>query len=435
MNKIWIIFRQEYLNIVRKPAFLLGTFLVPLGFAAIFVIQIAATLNVEKENYKVLIPQQSLPEITARLTPAENLTFEASPLSEQELIRQAAGDETLIVMTLSEALKDKKAGTVTFYNNQNLAKPVVSQLEKKVKEAVQGYKNEVNGITADKVEAAKFELAVQTEKLNEKTGQIEESSENIATGVGFAMSFIMYMLMAIYGSILMQSIIDEKSNRVVEVIVSSAEPFQMLLGKTLAIASVGITQFVLWTLTTFLILTGLSVFTAGMVDPAAMQQPGVDTAQAMSMVEGILVEAQNFNWGMLLWAFPLYFLGGFFLYGSLLAAAGSAVDNIQDAQQFTTPIMLPLIVPMLFIYNIIQNPNSLLAFVFSFIPFFSPMTMLIRLSMSAVPWYEVLISLLLLIGTFLGCIWIAGKIYRTGILMYGKKPTFKELFRWVMFKG
>jgi ABC-2 type transport system permease protein len=140
----------------------------------------------------------------------------------------------------------------------------------------------------------------------------------------------------------------------------------------------------------------------------------------------------TFNWNVL-WFFPVYFLGGFFLYGSLMAAAGSAVDNVQDAQQFLFPVMIPMILPLLFMFNIIQNPNSSFAVFASLFPFFSPMGMMIRVSLTSVPWYEILFSILLLIGTFLFCVWVAARIYRVGILMYGKKPSFRELIKWIRY--
>ena len=229
----------------------------------------------------------------------------------------------------------------------------------------------------------------------------------------------------------MQGVIEEKSNRIVEIIVSSIDPFKLLMGKTLAIASVGITQFLMWMILSGVVMTVLAPFAAGM-DPQSVQQPGMEVQMDEEGMQAIVYEIQNFDW-TILWYFPLYFLGGFFLYGSLFAAAGAAVDNIQDAQQFTLPVTLPMILPMLFLLNIIQNPNGVFAISLSMIPFFSPMTMLVRMALTDVAWYEIVLSILILIGSFLGCIWLAARIYRTGILMYGKKPTFKEIFRWVRY--
>ncbi|MEM7372524.1 MAG: ABC transporter permease [Bacteroidota bacterium] len=433
MNTTWLIFRREYLNLVRKKTFLISTFLVPLGLAAIFGIQIFATLNVEKETVTVLIAKDNAPEITQHLTESDNLSFEYSDLPHDSLEAKVLKNKDYRLLTIGNSILEKKTGNAVLLGSQQPSKELVDQVEDKLKVATKKYKNTKVGISEDQLEAAKFNLDVDGKTITKKG--VEEGSETLAMIIGFAVSMLMYMLMAIYGSVLMQGIIEEKSNRIVEVIVSSVQPFRLLLGKTLAIASAGLTQFLLWTLLSGVVLLVLSFVTAGMIDPSAMSsQPGVDVEMTQNMLEDFMIEAQNFSWGTLLWAFPIYFLGGFFLYGSLMAAAGSAVDNIQDAQQFTLPITLPMIVPMILLYNIIANPNSTLAVVLSLIPFTSPMTMLIRLSMATVPWYQVAISLILLIGGFLGCVWLAARIYRTGILMYGKKPSFKEIFRWVRYQ-
>ena len=433
MNTTWLIFRREYLNLVFRKVFLISTFLVPLGLAAIFGIQIYFTINVEKENVTVLISESDAPEITKHLKGADNLKFEFSSQPIDSLEAKVQSSKEYMLLTISQSILDKKSGTATLLGSQKPSNELIDQVEDKLRDATKKYKNEKVGITDEQLEAARFDLDVNGGTITKEGKQ--EGGEKLAMGVGFAVAMLMYMLMAIYGSVLMQGIIEEKSNRIVEVIVSSVQPFRLLLGKTLAIASAGLTQFVMWTILSGIVMLVLSFLTAGMIDPNNMPtQPGVDVEATQNMVEEIMMEAESFSWGTLLWAFPMYFLGGFFLYGSLMAAAGSAVDNIQDAQQFTLPITLPMIVPMLFLYNIIGNPNSTLAIVLSMIPFTSPVTMLIRLSMATVPWYQVVISLLLLIGGFLGCVWLAARIYRTGILMYGKKPSFKEIFRWVLYQ-
>lgn len=233
----------------------------------------------------------------------------------------------------------------------------------------------------------------------------------------------------------MQGVIEEKANRIVEVIVSSVRPFNLLLGKTIAIASVGVTQFLIWMILSGGILFVLAPLMAGQVDPdtLASQPGGMNAAEAESMVQEIMLGIEQFDWTVL-WFFPLYFLGGFFLYGSLMAGAASAVDNVQDAQQFAFPITILMILPILFVWNIIQNPNSSFAIFSSMFPFFSPMAMLVRMSLTEVPWWQVLLSLTILIASFLACIWVAARIYRTGILMYGKKPSIRELFRWISYK-
>ncbi|MCB0843304.1 MAG: ABC transporter permease [Bacteroidetes bacterium] len=429
MDKIWIIIKREYLNIVRKKFFLIATFLVPLGFAAIFGIQILAAKFVEKESYTVLVEAEAMPEITGRLTKGDIVSFENTNLSKDSLRARVEKNKDEIYLTISESILEKKNGTAVLIASKNPSQQAIQEIRSKLKDAIQDYKNEKANITKEQLAATDFDLDVETRKV--QGGEEKETNIALATGIGFGVSFLMYMLMGIYGSILMQGVIEEKSNRIVEIIVSSIDPFKLLMGKTLAIASVGITQFLMWMILSGVVMTVLAPFAAGM-DPQSVQQPGMEVQMDEEGMQAIVYEIQNFDW-TILWYFPLYFLGGFFLYGSLFAAAGAAVDNIQDAQQFTLPVTLPMILPMLFLLNIIQNPNGVFAISLSMIPFFSPMTMLVRMALTDVAWYEIVLSILILIGSFLGCIWLAARIYRTGILMYGKKPTFKEIFRWVRY--
>lgn len=429
MNKVWTILQREYLNIVKKKTFLISTFLVPIGFASIFVIQIIAAKFVEKENYTVLIPETEVPAIVEKLTPGKSVTFEIVDLPEESIKARIDTNKQELLLTISETLLDKKNGTAVITGSRNPSQQAMDEIKDKLRDAIKEYKNEQVGITNEQLEATEFDLDIQTRKVS---GDKEiETNVMMATIIGYAVCFLMYMLMGIYGSILMQGVIEEKSNRIVEVIVSSVKPFQLLLGKVLAIASVGLTQFLLWILLSGLVMFVMAPMMGG-VDPQAVSQPGM-TQMDQNQAQEIVEQMMQFDWSVL-WFFPFYFLGGFFLYGSLMAAAGSAVDNIQDAQQFTFPITIPMILPLLFVLNIIQNPNGVFAVVASMIPFFSPMSMLVRMSLTDVPWYEIVLSMAILVASFLACVWIAGRIYRTGVLMYGKKPSFKEIFRWITYK-
>lgn len=440
MNKTWIIFQREYLNIVRKKSFLLSTFLVPLGFALLFGIQFLSMSVVEEENYLILVQDQdeginsvyqSLQDLST-----DELTFELIDASLDSLKSRMTEQENEAVLILPQELsiqKNNPSLAFTVYSGKNLSEPVVRKIESRVKEVIRAYKIQAAGLTEESMEAISFSVRANTVKWTGKDSKT--TNVVLASAIGFGVCFFMYMLMGIYGSILMQGVIEEKANRIVEVIVSSVRPFNLLLGKTIAIASVGVTQFLIWIILSGGVTFVLSLLLAGRIDPEALaSQPGaMDAAEAENMAQNIMQGMENFDWTVL-WFFPLYFLGGFFLYGSLMAGAGSAVDNVQDAQQFAFPITILMILPILFVWNIIQNPNSSFAIFASLFPFFSPMAMLVRMSLTEVPWYQVVLSLVILIGSFLGCIWIAARIYRTGILMYGKKPSFGEVFRWISYK-
>lgn len=431
-----LIYKREFFNLVRKRSFWLSTFLVPVLMAGVFGIQIFAGLNISQDDYTVLVPETSLPEVTQYLASSENFNYKFSPLPIDSLKKRIWADEHLILLELGPQIVAKPTGHATLYNVGSLNLSVVTEVRDHLREAIRQYKQKEVGISEAQLAALDFDFSVDSVVSGPK--EEKRGSEMIAMIVGLVISLLMYVLVAAYGGILMQGVIEEKTNRIVEVMVSSVKPFKLLLGKVLAIASAGLLQFLMWTITSYLLVFIMGLFVVGSIDPEqimATQGAGteLEAELALSGMEKMLGQIENFQWMTLLWAFPIYFLGGFFLYGSLFAAAGASVDNIQDAQQLTLPISLPLLIPTILVMNIVQSPNSTLAVTLSMIPFTSPMSMLVRLSTTEVPTWQILVSISLLILGFLGCIWVASKIYRTGILMYGKKPGFKELWRWVRY--
>jgi len=273
-------------------------------------------------------------------------------------------------------------------------------------------------------------------------GEIRQSSTEIAMVIGFAMSFIIYMFIFMYGVQVMRGVIEEKSNRIIEVIISSVKPFQLMMGKIVGVAMVGLTQFLMWVILTGAIITiGSAIFLPG-IDSQTLQQAssltdlpagtqGMDQAQ-FNMMQEIL---GTFDMGYImsiLGAFVFFFLAGYLLYSALFAAVGSAVDNETETQQFMLPISLPLVLAMYIGFAVAKNPESSLAFWGSIIPFTSPIVMLVRIPYG-VPLWELLLSMSILIATFIFITWVAAKIYRTGILMYGKKVSYKEIWKWLRY--
>ncbi|WNJ16324.1 ABC transporter permease [Pontibacter sp. G13] len=428
MQIIWTIFKREYLNLVMKKTFLISMFAVPLGMIAIMAISAASAMWVEEEHYKVYVPTGDFGPITESLKSSDFFEFVPTDLSEEALKDSVKAQGNAILVTLSRTIiSGKKQGHANLYSSKNLSTQVEVGLKNKLRSAVRNYKEQEAGITEAQLEAMSFDLDVQSHKLTDE-GE-KATSAILAMIIGGGVSVVMYMLIAIYGSVLMQGIVEEKSNRIVEVIVSSVKPFKLLMGKVLGIGAVGLTQFFGWAILAMLGMVGVQLL-FGLPDASVTPQPGMDSAMVENEVENVIQMIYTFDWSVL-WFLPIYFIGGFLIFGSLLAAAGSAVDNIQDATQFTLPITMFMVVPMMLMNNLLQNPNGTLAKTMSMVPFFSPVAMPMRMSMVALPWYEILLSILLLIGGFLGCIWVAGRIYRTGILMYGKKPSFKEIIRWV----
>jgi len=268
----------------------------------------------------------------------------------------------------------------------------------------------------------------------------------LSMGIAYASALLIYMFIFLFGSQVMRGVIEEKTNRIVEVIVSSVKPFQLLMGKVVGVALVGLTQFLAWVaLTLVLVVLAQGIFLPDITKEALqqanqMQMVGSlagDSVQLSATTEkarDVLQMIQSINFGVLISCFLFFFIGGYLLYGSLFAAIGSAVDSETDTQQFMLPITIPLIVAIMVMINAMQNPDGVLAFWFSIIPLTSPIVMMARIPFG-VPYSELALSAVLLILTFVGAIWLSAKIYRTGILIYGKKLTYRELWKWLTYKN
>ena len=301
----------------------------------------------------------------------------------------------------------------------------------------------------DKIlKAVSTNIHVQTIKISDD-GTEKETSTGLAMGIAYIGGLLIYMLTFIFGAQVMRGVIEEKTSRVVEVIISSVRPFQLMMGKILGIGLVGLTQFVLWIIITGILITAAQSFllpddvgqttqaiTENIMSAAPVEQTQVPVVQTQEFneIQQVFNSLHNINWGLILSSFLFYFLGGYFLYASLFAAVGSAVDNETDTQQFMLPITIPLILGLFVAMGTFQNPESSVAFWFSFIPLTSPIVMMARLPFG-VPYWELILSMTILVLTFLGTTWLAAKIYRTGILMYGKKTTYKELWKWLRYKN
>ena len=314
---------------------------------------------------------------------------------------------------------------------------ITSQLENKLRSE----KLKELGFDEEKLKSVNPQVSVKTIKINDD-GSEEVSSTEIIMAIGFIAAIIIYMFIFIYGAQVMRGVIEEKTNRVVEVLVSSVKPFQLMMGKIVGIALVALTQFALWIVLTIAIVTVVTpIVGADKLKPQVEKQvmPGNQITQQINNTEkgdSFIVEAMatlsNLPVGLLLFSFIFFFLGGYLLYGSLFAAIGGAVDNETDTQQFMLPITIPLILSIVLAQVIIQDPNGSVAFWFSMIPLTSPVIMLIRIPFG-VPFWEIALSMILLILTFIATTWLAAKIYRIGILMYGKKVNYKELWRWIKY--
>lgn len=435
MDKIMTIVRREYLSRVKSKAFLISTFLFPLLIAVIMIIPILAATNVEKEEVTVYVDDQSGQVLEKILASSSEFFHFKKAQSDFELYK--TGDllaEGELALQIPANLGEEKDINSILYSKNKVVLQVQDDIEGVLRKAVREFKLKQAGISEEALDDTKFSLRVSTRKIGED-GKEESASVEAAAITGYVMSFLIYFMLLFYGMFVMRGVIEEKTNRIVEIMISSVKPFQLMMGKLIGICAVGLTQIFLWMILGTIMFTVVgSFFASNMeIDPdmlqnlSNMQTQNINIPQSAEIMHGVMQALSLKN--ILLFIF--YFLGGYMLYGALFAAVGSAVDQESDAQQFTFPVMMPLILPMLLIGNIIQSPNGTLAVVFSHIPFTSPIIMMMRATSVEVPWYEMLLSMALLVLGIWVCVWIAGRIYRVGILMYGKKVTFREIGKWI----
>jgi len=444
MNKISIIIRREYLTRVRKTSFVVMTFLGPVLFAAMLVLPVwFATMEDEDVKQIAVLDSSQLflkkiPE-TAKLkfTYAFNVTLE-------DFKKNLSQTEYFGILYIPDYVVNIPRG-VEFYSHKqppaNLTMHIANAIEKELEtQKLKSY--DIENLD-DILRSVKTRIEIRTFKLSE-SGTEKESHSFLNMGVAYASALLIYMFIFLFGSQVMRGVIEEKSSRIVEVIVSSVKPFQLLMGKVVGVALVGLTQFLAWIVLTLLLVTvAQTVFLPDLTQEALQQansvqmigslagdqlQQSVTTEKALEILDIV----QSINFGVLIGCFLFFFIGGYLLYGSLFAAIGSAVDTEADTQQFMLPITIPLILAIFVMINAMQNPDGSLSFWFSIIPLTSPVVMMARIPFG-VPYGELALSAVLLVLTFIGTIWLSAKIYRTGILIYGKKLTYREIWKWLMY--
>lgn len=441
MSKIGIIIKREYLNRVSKKSFLILTFLTPILFSALIFVPLWLS-SIKGDEVKNVVILDRTGVYAPLFENTDNYKFIAGT---ESLENYKASDDKSVFAILSitdNLLENPKAATL--YSEKQipgeLSRIVNQTLSRYLENAKMATYNIPNLKEIIKESQIKFEI--NTIKWSEDGGE-SESSALVASIVGMLFTVISYMFIMVYGAMVMQGVMEEKTNRIVELMVSSVRPFQLMMGKIIGIGFVGLTQMLLWAILTLtLIMGGQFLFMGGTVDAQMMQQgammgangamPGMAEASQEPAVK-ILGMLQTINWAEIGFFFVIYFIGGYMLYASVFAAIGSAVDSQEDTQQFMTPIMVFMMFSLYAGIYSMENPDGPLAFWCSIIPFTSPIVMMIRLPFE-IPLWEKLLSIGLLYITFIGIIWFSAKIYRVGILMYGKKPTIKEMIKWLKYK-
>ncbi len=433
--------QREFLNRVQKKSFLIATILIPLIFPA--VIGIMGFILMKQEKSAGVSIVEVLDE-SGKINLENTSKFEFIPLSGSlDQAKTTFSQSTHFALLYIPSFELAKPEGMTLYTKENPGVRKMGDLESMLERRIHDLKLEQFNIDKETIKSLKTSVDLKSINLSE-TGVEKDSNTGMLYILGFALGVLIYMFVLIYGMQIMLGVIEEKTSKIVEVIVSSVKPFQLMMGKILGIASVGLLQFTIWVLLISVLSTAtLSLFGLNNPQQQAMEQvtkqvddPEVTEAmQSNQKIMNVLQSVNEIPFGYIVFNFAFYFLGGYLLYGALFAAVGSAVDSQQEAQQFTFPITLPLIIAYFGLFMFILNdPHSTASFWFSIIPFTSPVAMVGRLGYDP-PLWQLILSQVLLIGGFIFTTWIAGRIYRVGILMHGTKVNYKVLAKWFMMKG
>lgn len=401
------------------------TLLTPFLLVGLFVVPTLVAVNSET-NYKVAIVDENRFE-QFELSSTKILTFKK--LNNIDF----RDNKTILLDTYDIILHIPKVDSlmliesqIAMYSKKQISLSNKSNIESQVEKILKNDKLVKNGIDPEQIKQAESNIFIDTFVVD-TSGKEAKGSSEASYGIGMICGFLIYIFIFSYGTMVMRSVVEEKTNRIVEIIISSIKPFQLMLGKILSIALVGLTQFFLWIVLAISLLLVVNGF-LGAVDSSTISN------DELQLIDELGSSLSNLPIRTLSISFILYFIGGYLLYGSLFAAIGSASDQETDSQQFILPITIPLIISFIFVQLVVDNPHSGLAYILSMIPFTSPIIMMARIPFG-VGVHEIILSVSLLILGFITTSWIAAKIYRVGILMYGKKITYKELWKWLKYRG
>jgi ABC-2 type transport system permease protein len=450
MNKVSTIIKREYLTRVRKKSFIIMTILAPLMMAALVVVMPLMMMSGDKDHKKIAVVEEITTDYTSVIPDTKDEDFVYLPgVNINDMIRTFDSAGYYGVLFISPRAL---TSPILYSKNQpyiGLLDHISGSMEKEIE------KNKLKEYNIDNLDSILKQIRTNVNpvtKLVDEAGGTTETSTDIAMILAYIGGFLMYMLVFMFGAQVMRGVIEEKTSRVVEVIVSSVKPAQLMLGKIIGIALVGLTQFMIWIFltiatvaivkTTILEKSNVTEMTQN-ITKSVMEQNQVQIPSDIKTAEvspqlaefsKIFDNAMNQNWLLIITAFIFYFVTGYLLYASVFAAIGSAVDNETETQQFMLPVTIPIILALMVAMGTMQNPGSAIAFWFSIIPLTSPIVMMARIPFG-VPGWQIFISMALMVVTFLAFVWMAAKVYRTGILMYGKKTSWKEIWKWLKYSG
>ena len=440
MNKIFVIIQREYLTRVRNKTFIISTFLLPIVMV-LFIFGSTYFAIKSREKQKIAVVNDPGFFKKYMKSDPKSIIFDFTE-GVDSLNYESKGYNGILYLPTSTGNNNYE-----LRSNKQFGIEANEYVEKQINKAVENNLLQLRGIdinTIDSIAKANDNAATLNNVISDGKGKTNESNAGVAYGVGYASGILIYITMFIFGAMVMRGVAEEKINRIAEVIVSSCKPFELMFGKIIGIAAVGLTQFILWIVFIFIIISSIQFFL-----PSEMIQQVQETQQVRQQVPGgssaamitKIMEAKKtlvngVNWPLIIVCFLFYFLGGYLFYAALFAAIGSVInEDPQEAQSLMLPITMPIIFAFIILNSSLQNPNSPIAVWASIIPFTSPIVMMGRIPFGVpgtVPIWQLALSMVTLVGGFLFTTWFAGKIYRTGILMYGKKITWKEMIRWVV---
>lgn len=437
MNHLPLIIKREYLTKVKNKSFIVMTILSPIiMIALIAVVAYLSQINNNTTREVTVLDNSRLMHSVFENTDNVNYSF-LENISLEEAKKQVEEQENYGLLYIEQNVNvDSLASYIKFYSVDSPSLTFISGLEDKLENYLTNLKLERQGVNIQQIKASRVKVDIAQESfIGEKTSKVDSIVKLIFGG---AAGYLLFMFIIIYGNMIMRSVIEEKTSRIIEVIISSVKPVQLMLGKIIGTSLAGITQFVIWIILGGILMTivsavlGIDLMQSQVAQQELMNQSANTPDMALEMQQ-VMAAFYNLPITNLILAFILFFIGGYLLYSSLYAAIGAAVDNETDTQQFMLPILMPLILAVYIgIFTVIEDPHGMVSTIFSHIPFTSPVVMLMRIPFG-VPIWEQLLSLVILIGTFIFTVWFAAKIYRVGILMYGKKPSYKELIKWIKY--
>ena len=452
MNKISVIIKREYVTRVRKKSFIIMTILAPVLMAAIFIVPTLIMMNQGGELKKIAVIEDSsnlFKGVIKNTKDAEFIYLENVKVDDLKKTFEKSGYYGILYIS-PELVNTPNA--VYLISGKQPPIGLLSYIEAALKKEIERQK-----LLAYKVENldeimknVETNVSVQTKKLDE-FGVEKGTSTGIAMALAYILGFLMYMLVFIFGAQVMRGVIEEKTSRVVEVIISSVKPIQLMMGKIIGIALVGLTQFLIWIILTASLAMVIKTTILQKTNITEISQPvpqnlmsgnqqAVGTVQAsatspqLAELSKMFDNAINQRWGLIIICFIFYFITGYLLYASIFAAIGSAVDNETETQQFMLPVTIPILLGLMVAMGTMQNPESSLSFWCSMIPLTSPIVMMARIPFD-VPGWQIAVSMVIMVITFGAFVWMAAKVYRTGILMYGKKTSWKEMWKWLRYSG